>query len=562
MTINRPSTDRPSPTAPQLPWELIEVILVHVVVTYYPLTRHRRKSTPLQGDVEIEQELRQYLHVGRDLARVRRAVVVRFPGCAAPRAVADSRIDRLKARVAVDPIVNVNGVRQSDALQEAARRGDVAILQWLLDRPEAWRFCEVLRRYSKNVLVKAAERSDVPFCDWWLAQIARVDVRGAMTRALDVAAEHGHTRVLDWWMRNGFPVAKLTSRFTRTAATYGRIDVLEWIVEVGLPIRQNNDAMDMASMFGQVGVLNWFCDALERGIVRRLPFQAPLSKASITNHVEVLDWWWRKFGCVPSSKDRNDGVIIASQCGHLEALNWWLADKKRWGGGNVPTMNMTLNAALYRNHVAILDRWERLVVESHAADVENSALPVYLPPPSWWADCGFHFPPTSCPTIADFTSASRGCAVDAMRWWVTHKLPFLHSPEAMDCASLHGDLAVLDWWLRESGVEPLYTKSALDFASRQGRLDVLEWWTRSGLPLKCSPRTGITTVDVPTIIWSRQWPKVHVAAAPTSPDIDKPTAWSGGHGSMREATWAIGALATDVPPDLAQPVARAETAVP
>ncbi|KNE63395.1 hypothetical protein AMAG_08528 [Allomyces macrogynus ATCC 38327] len=484
MTINQPSADRPSPTPPHLPWELIEAILVHVVVTNYPLTRHRRKSTPRPPDAATEHELRQYLHVGRGLKHVHRAVVVRFPACAIPRAVADRRLDRLVARTAVDPIVNVNFLRQSGALQQAAQRGDVAILQWLLDRPQAWRFCAVLRGYSKDVLVKAAERNDVPFCDLWLARIARVDVRGAMTRALDVAVQHGHTRVLEWWVRNGFPVAKLTSRFTRTAATYGRIDVLDWIVRARLPIRQNNDAMDAASMFGQVDVLDWFCDALARGIVRKLPFQAPLSKASVTNHVEVLDWWWKKFGCVPSPKDLDYGVVVASQCGHLATLDWWLADRKRWGGGNVPTMNMALNAALYKNEVAILDRWKRLVVESHTANVDQSALPNSVPPQTWWSDCGFLFPSTICPVIANFTNASRGGAVDAMRWWATHKLPFFYSPEAMDCASLYGHLAVLDWWLRESRVEPLYTAAAVGNASRQARANVLEWWKQSGLPLK------------------------------------------------------------------------------
>ncbi|KNE64581.1 hypothetical protein AMAG_09940 [Allomyces macrogynus ATCC 38327] len=371
MTSNQSSMDQPSVATPHLPWELIEAILVHVVVAQYPLTRHRCESTPLKGDAKIEHELRQYLHVGRGLTRVRRAIVVRFPACDISQAVADGRIDRLNARIAVDPVVNANTVRQN-VLQQAAQRGDTAVLQWLLDRPEAWRLCAVLRRYSESVLAAAATRNDVSFCDWWLSRIARVDVRGAMTRALKVATEHGHTRVLEWWVDHGFPVAKHTSQFTRTAATYGRIDVLEWIVQRGLPIRQSNDAMDAASAHGRIDVLEWWCDALERGIVRKLPFQAPLFKASAGNHVDVLDWWWRKFGCVSSSKDRDYGVVVASQRGHLEALDWWLADTKRWGGGNVPTMNMALCAALIKNEVAVLDRWKRLVVASRAADVDQS----------------------------------------------------------------------------------------------------------------------------------------------------------------------------------------------
>ncbi|KNE63396.1 hypothetical protein AMAG_08529 [Allomyces macrogynus ATCC 38327] len=476
----------PANRSPRLPWELIEKILVDVVTMNYPLMRDRVLFTPHQDDVSFEHDLRQYLYVARGLTRAHRAIVLRFPGCAVPCAVADGRIDRLQLCAAIEPAIALYPEYLGAAFQQAVQRGDTAVLAWLFDR-DAWALRSLMQRYTSVAVIQAAARNDVSFCQWWLRRTAphtRGETSCAMAVAIDTAAKLGHVAILDWWMSQAFPVAKSTSRFVRVASAHGQINVLEWAVRAGFPVQQSTDAMDAASANGHIDVLEWWCNVQERGVIRKLPFQAPMTKAGANGHVDVLEWWWRRFGSVLSAKDREYAVVVTSRNAQLDALNWWLEDKKRWSGSSVSVMVLALKRALQDNHVPVLDRWKQLVIDSHAG-VDQAKSLSSVPPLSWWADCGC----TIGLDIADFTNASRNGAVDAMQWWIAHKLPFVHSPKAIDCACHAGHVAVLDWWLHSSGLEPLYTVAALGSASRQGHDHVLEWWERSGLPLKYTEET-------------------------------------------------------------------------
>ncbi|KNE64630.1 hypothetical protein AMAG_09986 [Allomyces macrogynus ATCC 38327] len=490
LTVVDSSTQPPTPASlPTLPVELIEEILVQFVVVHYSRTptSHLLRGS---GDDAVERELRQYLLVTRNLMLLQRAVLVRFPGCAVHIAVAEGRLDRLRARFAIDSVVDLDSVSKSGALELACERGDVAVLQWLLDHTNSKRTLLLMRPFSKVALVAAAVRNDLSFCDWWFGRIERFAVRGTMAAALDAAAEHGHMVVLEWWLHTGFPFTKLASRFVRPASARGRVDVLEWMVQAGLPIRYCNDAMDYASANGHIDVLEWWRDAgaRPRRLVRSLPYQAPMCKASANGHIHILDWWWGLLGGKLSDQDRDYGVVAASKHGQLDALDWWFAKEECLPGRSTVAMNWALNGALYNNHVAVLERWKRRVVESHATVLENAqyvdqttnASP--FPPPSWWVDCGFvcnHWP-----TTADMAKASEKGSIDAMRWWIAHKLPFIHTPRGINSASANGEVAVLDWWLHESGLEPLYTIWAIAGASLGGHVAVLDWWRQSGLPLK------------------------------------------------------------------------------
>lgn len=64
-----------------------------------------------------------------------------------------------------------------------------------------------------------------------------------------------------------------------------------------------------------------------------------------------------------------------------------------------------------------------------------------------------------------------------LNWWSLSPsfLEKHYDNEALDVASKHGYVHVLEWWLR-SGLPLKYTSAALEQASAHGHLDVLEWW--------------------------------------------------------------------------------------
>jgi hypothetical protein len=58
-----------------------------------------------------------------------------------------------------------------------------------------------------------------------------------------------------------------------------------------------------------------------------------------------------------------------------------------------------------------------------------------------------------------------------------------YSSNAMDYASEHGHVNVLEWWFK-SNLPLKYSEDALNSASECGHIHALEWWKNSGLPLK------------------------------------------------------------------------------
>ena len=70
--------------------------------------------------------------------------------------------------------------------------------------------------------------------------------------------------------------------------------------------------------------------------------------------------------------------------------------------------------------------------------------------------------------------------------WLASKLPLKYSEKAMDDASKHNYVDVLQWWLG-SGLSLKYSKCAVNYALIYGfNDDILNWWINSELPLKYS----------------------------------------------------------------------------
>jgi hypothetical protein len=100
--------------------------------------------------------------------------------------------------------------------------------------------------------------------------------------------------------------------------------------------------------------------------------------------------------------------------------------------------------------------------------------------------------------------ASRHGHVDVLEWWIRSGRPLEYSEHALQSATVKRQLAVLEWW-RTSGL-PLKISKVLDFASMEGSTTCLEWWSASGLP--CDYSTAALYFlslkgDIPLLNWWR-----------------------------------------------------------
>jgi len=70
--------------------------------------------------------------------------------------------------------------------------------------------------------------------------------------------------------------------------------------------------------------------------------------------------------------------------------------------------------------------------------------------------------------------------IDVLEYWRQSRWfadrGHVYTSKALDEASENGNLRVLDWWWRRSGMKLKYTEYALEQASAKGHLSVLEWW--------------------------------------------------------------------------------------
>ncbi|GAA5962916.1 hypothetical protein JCM3765_005918 [Sporobolomyces pararoseus] len=102
----------------------------------------------------------------------------------------------------------------------------------------------------------------------------------------------------------------------------------------------------------------------------------------------------------------------------------------------------------------------------------------------WAKDSEFGLRPDSKTTAEAIDEASRHGQVEVLDFWRNSGLPLNYSEAALDSATIKRQLGSLEWW-KNSGL-PLKIGYVLDFASMEGSTVCLDWWADSGLPVRYS----------------------------------------------------------------------------
>ncbi|KAI9918684.1 hypothetical protein PsorP6_012269 [Peronosclerospora sorghi] len=296
------------------------------------------------------------------------------------------------------------------AMDDAAKNGHLLIVQWLHEnRSEG---------STTKAMDRAASSGHLPIVQW----LHQHRSEGATTRAMDLAAQNGHLHVLEWlhhnrsegctpsainyaateghlhivrWLckvrkvecssiafvnaaRAGhleildyliqhFPALfeSVGSNMVQAAIANGQATVLTWLIAT-LPVKSlkyeeaEGSWMDVASEYGQVGILKWFHDhvtALPTSVGEHLPTctVAAIEKAARNGHNEVLIYLCENnLVNLTVASDAVKALVAAIEGGHRNCVEWLVKRFCRLYERCSPTSTVAMNAAAAHGQVEIL----------------------------------------------------------------------------------------------------------------------------------------------------------------------------------------------------------------
>ena len=183
------------------------------------------------------------------------------------------------------------------AIVVAAQAGDVELVRGLL-------------RLSRTLPARVFTTTHTGVLDLLLAQRGD-ETREQAMRATNALASRGNLRLVQWWVCHVGFIAISIAEVGVVAATFGHVAIVRYLVELGLQPMEH--MVVGASRYGHLAVLKYLHAA---GAVHASYQSLAMAKASMNNHVAVLDWWWtlQRISTMPQD---------AHATQHLEALNWW-----------------------------------------------------------------------------------------------------------------------------------------------------------------------------------------------------------------------------------------------
>jgi hypothetical protein len=389
------------------------------------------------------------------------------------------------------------GRSASDALvlATAARHGQLALLQWLLDPPAShpassflavaeaaaqgghlevlrWARPRLTPGHAPEALVAdAAAGGHLPALEWLLDQgfpsdescceaAAREGQLGALqllrARGCEwdydtttAAAEHGRTEALRWALAQGCPHDD--NLLAPNAAGAGSAETLEMLWRGGHPVNAR-DCYFHAAQHGHLEVFQWLAS---RGIPMR---RSVLGYSASNGDLHVLKWAreqghpWHKNTC-----------IAAAAAGRLEVLQW-AADSgcpiDAPDVCNYAAKNGHLECVIWAHRRGAPLPWDICILAATAGRLDLLKMGRRL---------GYPWLTTAC-------AAGAAGHMSVLQWAHAQGCPL--EDEMCEFAAKAGRLDVLQW-ARQQGCEWLGTCEA---AARAGHLHVLQWARANGCP--------------------------------------------------------------------------------
>lgn len=201
-------------------------------------------------------------------------------------------------------------------LLEAASRGFLAVVSWLVDKKQA--------AITAQAFDRAAENDHLDILKWMSSH----STSRWTTRAMFKASRNGHLQVIQWLYEEGSK--QCWERDMKAAAVNGHLDVVKWIFTSVNPAFQTF-AIDQVAGSGHLGVIRWLHSNSNCYLVYSTD---AMDSAAKNGHLEVVAWLHsnRNEGCTVAAMD------MAAQHGHLHVVKWLNCNRQE--GCTVAAMDM------------------------------------------------------------------------------------------------------------------------------------------------------------------------------------------------------------------------------
>lgn len=278
-----------------------------------------------------------------------------------------------------------------------------------------------------------------------------------------IACKKGYLKLLDHLLSLKYKCCD--DSLVHTACQFGHIHILQYLKDKGMLNIYSHMALDVASEFGHVDVLNFWWLKTD-GLPMKYSNLA-VELASNNGHINVLEWWMQftSEGKSTTCPLRCDFVAVfenASKNNQIEVLKWWALK-----GCAMDLQKQTSQS------IPVISRLEH--APNKANDTENSDKDNYISKLDW-----------NSTSVLDSTNG---------------KFLFTFNEDAIDQASIHGHVEVLKWWKHQKDkFDWPFLFSSQAFATDS--IEVLNWWMHtSGIDYESLIIDGV--IDIATAFTNR-----------------------------------------------------------